>query len=136
VISLPSPEEGFQEAERRIENALHEGGQVLDLSELNLTALPESIEQLTQLRTLALRDNELTELPKVVSRITWLKNLDLFCNLHLYLWRKECRYRELYEHPTIFIVDQQLHRRPRVRRWHLSGQPHPLTSIPPEATSA
>jgi internalin A len=49
----------------------------LDLSAKNLTELPESIGQLTQLQALHLSDNQLSELPEFIGQLTQLQFLDL-----------------------------------------------------------
>ncbi|MEH1974329.1 MAG: leucine-rich repeat domain-containing protein [Nostoc sp.] len=53
----------YWEAEQRIEQARQEGAIELDLSNIELTELPEAIASLTQLQQLDLSDNQLTELP-------------------------------------------------------------------------
>ncbi|MEA5448637.1 leucine-rich repeat domain-containing protein [Leptolyngbya sp. CCNP1308] len=100
----------YQEAERKIAEALRTGatkldlscdwdaddserlidlpeliGQLTQLAELNLssnqlTALPESIGQLTQLQSLDLSGNQLTALPESLSQLTQLQSLDLSGN--------------------------------------------------------
>ena len=49
------------EAHGMIEKAMKKGSTALDLSNLGLTALPESIGQLTNLEWLDLNGNQLTE---------------------------------------------------------------------------
>ena len=49
----------YKEAEKKIAEALKSGATKLDLSGMELTELPESIGQLTQLQTLNLRNNQL-----------------------------------------------------------------------------
>jgi internalin A len=51
----------------------------LDLSYNQLTELPESIKQLTNLTSFDLNNNQLTELPKAISYLVDLKYLDLEC---------------------------------------------------------
>jgi internalin A len=66
--------EGWQEARRRIEEALRSNSIELDLRRLNLTTLPESISLLSNLRQLLLGNNQLTVLPE---SITQLSNLEI-----------------------------------------------------------
>jgi GTPase SAR1 family protein len=94
----------YRKAEQRIKTALHRGEVKLDLSnmilaelpesiasltqlqELNLgsnlvRSLPESIASLTQLQRLYLADNGLREVPKSIASLTQLRHLDLSYNL-------------------------------------------------------
>jgi Leucine-rich repeat (LRR) protein len=50
-------DEAYREAERRIEAARQTGATELDLRNLKLTEVPESIGQLTHLQKLYLSDN-------------------------------------------------------------------------------
>jgi internalin A len=52
----------------------------LDLAGNQLTELPESIGQLTQLQSLSLWANQLTELPESIGQLTQLQSLDLWSN--------------------------------------------------------
>ena len=52
----------------------------LDLGENELTSLPESITNLTQLESLYLYDNKLTSLPESIGNLTLLQNLSLSSN--------------------------------------------------------
>jgi internalin A len=65
------------EANARIEEARRDKGSVLSLHGLGLTKLPESIRQMTHLRSLYLTDNQFTELPDSVTRLTQLQLLSL-----------------------------------------------------------
>jgi internalin A len=67
-------------AEARIQKALKKGESSLDLSELGLTELPESIVQLSRLRDLYLHENQLTTLPESFARLTQLQTLTLHNN--------------------------------------------------------
>lgn len=52
-----TPDEGYREALRRIEEARRKGSGRLDLSRLRLAALPPEIGQLTALMSLNLSNN-------------------------------------------------------------------------------
>lgn len=68
-------------AETRIrEVAAKPRATLLDLSNLGLTTLPESLGQLTQLRHLRLFDNALTTLPEWIGQLTQLQRLNLTRN--------------------------------------------------------
>ena len=56
------------------------GATKLDLSLMQLTELPESLGQLTQLQSLRLNNNQLTSLPEWLSQLTQLQSLDLGSN--------------------------------------------------------
>ena len=70
-------DEAYRKAEERIAEALRTGADDLDLSSMGLTELPESLGQLTQLKTLRLYRNQLTELPESLGRLTELIDLEL-----------------------------------------------------------
>ena len=70
----------YKEIEQKIAEALLKKASRLDLSGRQLTALPESLGQLTQLRSLDLFDNQLTALPEWLGQLTQLQSLDLFNN--------------------------------------------------------
>ena len=72
--------EGDREAQQRIEEARREGARKLDLSDLKLTKLPESIESLTQLQRLNLHNNQLKKLPEAIASLTQLQGLELSNN--------------------------------------------------------
>ena len=75
-----TPDEDYQEAERRIEQARFSGDSELYLKGLGLTALPESLSQLQQLQLLFVSGNELTALPESLSQLQQLQNLDVSDN--------------------------------------------------------
>ncbi len=63
------------EAERRIQEALLTNATALDLSELQLTSVPESIGQLANLTTLYLAQNQLTTVPESLGNLANLTTL-------------------------------------------------------------
>jgi hypothetical protein len=60
-----------------IEEARKNGAQELSLPNLKLSALPEAIGQLTQLRVLDLTSNQLSALPEAIGQLTQLERLFL-----------------------------------------------------------
>ena len=78
----------YLEAEQKIQQALQSGATELDLRDMKLTELPESIGQLTKLRKLDLshvyskkeEKNQLTVLPPSLGQLTQLTELDLSSN--------------------------------------------------------
>jgi internalin A len=68
------------EAEQLIQEALETNSPDLDLAGLELTELPESIAQLTNLQTLDLSFNQLTSLPEGIGKLTNLQRLYLGFN--------------------------------------------------------
>ncbi|HZI57186.1 MAG TPA: COR domain-containing protein [Verrucomicrobiae bacterium] len=72
--------EGWQEALRRIEEARQSNARTLDLNLLKLTALPESLSQLTSLEELSLNTNQLTAIPEFLSQLGGLKSCDFSTN--------------------------------------------------------
>src|SRR5689334_5969500 len=62
-------------AEVRIETALRTRSSHLDLNDLSLTSLPESLSQLSGLQMLYLAGNQLTNLPEWLDRLTGLRTL-------------------------------------------------------------
>ena len=73
-------DEAYKKAEQKIEAARRSGATVLNLGRMNLTELPESLGQLTQLQTLYLSGNQLTTLPEWLGRLTQLQRLDISVN--------------------------------------------------------
>ena len=70
-------DEAYRKAEKKIEEALRTGATELDLSDMELTELPESLGQLTQLQSLNLSSNQLTELPESMRHLGRLRQLML-----------------------------------------------------------
>ena len=68
------------EAERRIQEAIETGSTRLNLSELELTTVPESIGQLTNLRALYLNGNQLISVPQELGQLANLTMLSLSQN--------------------------------------------------------
>ena len=81
-------DQAYLEAEKKIEEALQSGATELDLRNMNLTELPESIGQLTHLLKLDVggdswkekEKNQLTELPESLWKLTQLTSLNLSSN--------------------------------------------------------
>ncbi len=69
------------EAKQRILEAHRTGADQLDLNEMFLSELPESIGELSNLQILNLNVNQLTTLPKSIGNLTKLKTLNLDFNL-------------------------------------------------------
>jgi internalin A len=72
--------EGYSQAHEKIQAAIKAGVTTLDLSELRLTEIPESLISLLQLEHLVLSDNLLTTLPEWLGDFTNLKDLDVARN--------------------------------------------------------
>ena len=73
-------EDRDREAERRIADAALAHGSRLDLADLGLTAVPDSIGQLTALTELDLSYNQLTAVPDSIGQLTALTELYLHGN--------------------------------------------------------
>jgi internalin A len=73
-------DEAYQLAEQKIQQALQSGSTELKLSNMELTELPDSLGQLTQLTKLDLSHNQLTALPDSLGQLTQLTKLDLSNN--------------------------------------------------------
>jgi internalin A len=69
--------EAYLAAEKKIKQALKSGATELDLDNMGLTELPESIGQLTQLTELNLGVNRLTALPEWIRKLIELQVLKL-----------------------------------------------------------
>jgi Leucine-rich repeat (LRR) protein len=75
-----SNKNGLAEAERRIAEARRTGERVLNLSDLDLKVLPESVCRLAHLRFLYANNNRLTQLPESIGRLLRLRKLSLLGN--------------------------------------------------------
>jgi len=69
--------DGYREAEERIQQALERGAVTLDLSKLELTAVPSEITQLTALQELDLSENRLMAVPPEITQLITLQSLNL-----------------------------------------------------------
>jgi internalin A len=74
------PSDPTGKALHRIEEARKNGEQDLNLFGLELSALPEAIGQLTQLKVLNLSANQLSTLPEAIGQLSQLKVLNLSVN--------------------------------------------------------
>jgi internalin A len=72
--------EGWREALRRIKNERRSKTSALSLNSLNLEAIPESVTQLANLRTLIISDNQITAIPDSLANLAYLRWLDLSDN--------------------------------------------------------
>jgi Leucine-rich repeat (LRR) protein len=79
-VSEMARDEAYRRAEERIEEALRFGAEQLDLSDMELTELPESVARLTRLRSLNVSKNQLTTLPKALGQLTQLRSLNVSKN--------------------------------------------------------
>ncbi|MDZ8030288.1 leucine-rich repeat protein [Nostoc sp. DedSLP04] len=73
-------DKAYRKAEQRIKQARRQGSIKLDLSNMELTEVPEAIASLNQLQQLDLSGNELMELPEAIAFLTQLQQLDLSRN--------------------------------------------------------
>jgi len=77
---MPVERNSGEMAEQRIKVAAQSKALVLDLSNLQLSRLPDSIGQLGHLRRLNLSNNQLSTLPNSIEQLTQLQGLDLRVN--------------------------------------------------------
>uniref|UniRef100_B8HU77 Leucine-rich repeat protein n=1 Tax=Cyanothece sp. (strain PCC 7425 / ATCC 29141) TaxID=395961 RepID=B8HU77_CYAP4 len=66
--------QGYEKAEERIEQARQQQSKELDLNNLSLTEVPESLNSLTQLQKLDISRNNLKSLPEPIFYLQGLKN--------------------------------------------------------------
>lgn len=102
-------EDPFQEAERRIAEALGNQSKNLDLSGLALQELPESIAQLKWLEILDISKTKLKELPESIGQLTQLEELDLSYTELKEFPKSICQLTQLLE---LNLSDTQLHELP------------------------
>src|SRR5687768_12266165 len=69
------PKAAFAEAQRRIRRTLQSCSEALDLRGLGLTKLPESLNQLTDIREISFDENRLRELPECLGTFSRLEVL-------------------------------------------------------------
>ncbi|MBV9209732.1 MAG: leucine-rich repeat domain-containing protein, partial [Acidobacteria bacterium] len=127
-----SPSEALREANARIQQALKEQATTLDLGNLGLTELPESLGQLTQLHILHIYYNELTSLPESLGQLTQLRALTLFVNQLTSLPESLGQLKELL---TLYIDRNQLTSLPEslgqlTKLSSLEASNNRLTSLP------
>ncbi|HKQ75083.1 MAG TPA: COR domain-containing protein [Blastocatellia bacterium] len=120
----------------KIERAAAEGATSLDLSENQLTSLPQGIAKLTNLTRLDLRNNQLTSLPPEIAKLTKLTSLFLSVNQLTSLPQEIARLTKL---TSLFLRENQLTSLPQeiikltnLEVLSLSG--NQLTSLPQEIT--
>lgn len=125
-------DEAYRRAEERIEEAQRSAAEELDLQSMNLTALPESLGQLTQLKSLEIGFNKLRHLPEWIGKLTQLRELSLFENQLTTLPESMV---ELTRMKELDLADNQLAALPKwtsklaqLRRLDLSE--NKLTSLP------
>jgi hypothetical protein len=113
VGNTRSPEPKFSEddAEARINAALVQQAVELDLSELELTALPASLRTFTDVQSLNLSRNQLTGLPDWIGELKNLQNLDLSGN---HIRRLPASLGKLASLGNLSICDAQLTRLPEM----------------------
>ena len=73
-------EKQAKEVERRIRGCIRHGGLALDLSNLELTSVPDGVRGLTKLGRLSLAYNLITEIPTWIDKLTELRTLSLSGN--------------------------------------------------------
>lgn len=100
----------YRLAEEKIEEAQRSGAKELDLSDMQLTKLPESLGQLAQMKMLDLSFNRLQELPDMLSQLTQLSSLNISCNRLTALpkwlfFLKKLKQLTAYENQIAFIPD-------------------------------
>ena len=77
---LPDPLAGWRSALRLIKEAKVASSTSIDLSGLNLSDVPESISQLTQMQALHLSKNQLSAIPDSIGQLGNLQFLYLYNN--------------------------------------------------------
>ncbi len=102
-------DEAYRRAEELIEEARLTGATGLDLRDMRLTELPESLGNLTQLREVSLSNNELGKLPEGFANLTHLHTIYLSNNQlrELPNWIGS-----LTQLVTLYLYNNQLHHMP------------------------
>ena len=80
AVKPSTRDNGWSEALRRIEKARASGARVLDLGNLQLRTVPDSIAQLTKLKVLKIYGNKLDAIPECVAEPTGIEELFLSYN--------------------------------------------------------
>lgn len=73
-------DDAYKKAEQKIAEALEAGVSELDLSNMDITELPDTLGQLFQLKALILYGNQLATLPESLKELDQLTHLDLSSN--------------------------------------------------------
>ncbi|MCB9113213.1 MAG: leucine-rich repeat domain-containing protein [Anaerolineales bacterium] len=94
---MPKELTPYQLAEQKIADALRSGATELNLSNMRLSELPESLGELTHLQRLTLHHNNLTLLPESLAKLTQLQYLNLSKNLLKILPTWFCTFTQLQE---------------------------------------
>jgi hypothetical protein len=79
-VAIMAHDKAYYEAEKEIQEAQRAKEAVLNLAGMNLTELPDSIGQLTNLRSLILSRNQLKTLPNSLAQLKQLKELSINLN--------------------------------------------------------
>ncbi|MBT7073193.1 MAG: hypothetical protein HN855_13850 [Anaerolineae bacterium] len=131
----------YYEAEEKIQEALQSGATRLDLNNMQLTELPETIGQLTQLIKLDIENNKLTNLPKSLGELTQLRSLWLgsadtggnpIVELPQWLFQlTEIRYLRA-SYCQIVSIPDRIKKMTNLHLLHISN--NKLTNLPPSLT--
>jgi hypothetical protein len=120
-----SNKNGLAEAERRIAEAKRTGKTVMNLSNLDLEVLPESICRLAHLRSLYANNNRLTQLPESIGRLVRLRELSLLGNCLTHLPRCVGRLARLeslrLSHNRLTQLPKWIGQLAPLKRLHLNG---------------
>jgi hypothetical protein len=124
----------YRKAEKKIKEARRSGATKLDLSEMKLTELPESLAQLTQLRVLTLYGNQLTTLANLPIATSDLNILELLLSKDVEIdeveWNPDgtCYYLRL-EIPEQGLPEE-LSQLDTLEELYISAVSHPQYTIP------
>jgi hypothetical protein len=124
---LPMPsssKNGLAKAERRIAETKRTQEAVLNLSELDLEVLPESVCRLAHLRFLYVNNNRLTQLPETIGRLVRLRELSLLGNYLTHLPRGVEHFTRLetlrLSHNRLAQLPKWISQLARLKRLHLN----------------